>query len=129
MRGYLAVTPQVLSEFLEQGSFLSPHAFVTTRYFFEEFPDVDEEEREFELSLLASAQSRQLQKIANPLGFVLAVDLTSAQTGSESGAEIELLSPILWTQVESLLVSESEEDELTWFASQEIADHLGQWLA
>jgi len=128
MRGYIALTPQALSEFLSGGTYLSESAFVTTRYFYAEFPDVDEEEREFELSLLAANRSRELQGAGVKFGLVLAVNLKGAQTGVESDATIALLSEISWDQVDSLLVSESDEEELTWYACQEIADNLASWL-
>lgn len=129
MRGYLAVTPTVIDQFLSRGTYLFGSAFVTTRSFFEENPEVDEEEREFELSWLAAQDSRTQQKSDESYGFVLAVDLTSAQVGNEIGNQIQLLSDVSWSQVESLLVAESTEPELTWYDSQEIAGHLSQWLA
>jgi hypothetical protein len=128
VRGYLSVTPLVLGEFFARGTYRFESAFATTRLFFQENPEVDEEEREFELSWLASQDSRKQQGSGERLGFVLAVDLSGAQTGNEIGAQIELLSEILWLQVESLLVAESAEPELTWYASQEIAEHLQLWM-
>ena len=129
MRGYLAVTPMALGDFLAHGTHRFASAYITTRLFFQEYPEVDEEEREFELSWLAAQDSRIQQGSDESLGFVLAVDLLAAQTGSEIGNEIELLSDISWPQVESLLVAETAEAELTWYASQEIADHIRQWMA
>ena len=102
---------------------------MTTRLFFQENPEVDEEEREFELSLLAAQDSRTQQGSDESLGFVLAVDLSGAQTGNEIGNQIELLTDISWPQVESLLVAETAEPELTWYASQEIAEHIRHWMA
>lgn len=129
MRGYLAITPTVIDEFLAAGTYRFGSAFVTTRSFFEENPEVDEEEREFELSWLAAQDSRIQQGSDESHGFVLAVDLRSAQAGNEVGSQVQLLSDISWSQVESLLVAESTEPELTWYASQEIVEHLPQWLA
>jgi len=128
VRGYLAVTPTALGEFFAHGSYRFRSAFVTTRLFFQENPDVDEEEREFELSLLAAQDSRMQQGSDESLGFVLAVDLSGAQTGNEIGNQIELLTDISWPQVESLLVAETAEPELTWYASQEIAEHIRHWM-
>jgi hypothetical protein len=128
VRGYLAVTPTVLGEFLAYGTHRFASVYVTTRQFFQEYPEVHEEEREFELSWLAAQDSRSQQGSDESLGFVLAVDLLGAQTGNEIGNEIELLSEISWLQVESLLVAETAEVELTWYASQEIAEHIRQWM-
>lgn len=129
MRGYLATTPIELQEFVADGTFRFGSAFVTTRSFFDENPEVDEEEHEFELSWLAAQDSRIQQGSDESHGLVLAIDVTSAQSGSEVGNQIQLLSDVLWSQVESLLVAESAEPELTWYASQEIVTHLSHWLA
>ena len=129
MRGYLATTPTELQAFLTNGIHRFGSAFVTTRSFFEENPDVDEEEREFELSWLAAQDSRIQQGLNESHGLVLAIDVTSAQVGKEIGNQIQLLSDVSLSQVESLLVSESAEPELTWYARQEIAAHLPQWLS
>lgn len=118
-----------MGDFFEHGIYRFKTAYVTTRTFFHENSEVDEEEREFELSWLAAQDSREQQGTNGSLGFVLAVDLGSAQTGSEVGNQIELTSEISWPQVESLLIAESAESELTWYASQEIAEHIQQWIA
>lgn len=128
MRGYLAVTPEVLGEFVLNGKHRFASAFVTTRSFFHENSEVEEEEREFELSWLAAQESRTQQGSEESLGFVLAVDLLTAQTGDEHGNQIKLLSDVSWSQVESLLVAETAEPELTWYASQEIPEHIKQWI-
>ncbi len=129
MRAYLAVLPTQIESLLKAGSFSFNSAFATTRLFFEENSEVDEEEREFELSLLAAQESRNLQESDQALGFVLAVNLTSKQSGDESDYQVALLSDISWDQVDAALIAESDEAELTWYASQEIAEHLPTWLA
>ena len=129
MRAYLAVLPTLIESLLKAGSFSFNSAFATTRLFFEENSEVDEEEREFELSLLAAQESRNLQESDQALGFVLAVNLTSKQSGDESDYQVALLSDISWDQVDAALIAESDEAELTWYASQEIAEHLPIWLA
>jgi len=129
MRAYLAVLPEQIDSLLRNGSHSFPSAFATTRLFFEENSEVDEEEREFDLSLLAAEESRNMQESDTAMGFVLAVNLTSAQSGDEDEYQVELLSDIAWSQVDAALVAETSEPELTWYASQEIADHLSPWLA
>lgn len=128
MRGYLAVTPEVLGNFLRTGTHNFSTAYATTRYFFEEHQDVDEEEREFELSWLAALDSKEQQGSEICLGFVLAVDLRGKQTGNEVANTIELVSELSWMQVESLLVSDNSEAELTWYANQEVEELLPQWV-
>ena len=128
MRGYIAVTPELIGQFQSAGKFHFESAFITTRAFFEDNPEVDEEEREFDLSWLAAVESREIQGSDELLGFVLAVDITSAQAGEEIGYQIQLQSPLDWSQIESLLVAESSDAELTWYASQEISENLAGWI-
>jgi len=129
MRAYIPVVPSQIEVLLREGRFRFPQAFVTTRLFFEENSEVDEEEREFELSLLAAQESREIQKSQESNGYVLAVNLTSVQSGNESGFQVALLSELEWSQVDAVLIAQSEEEELTWFASQEVQDNLPSWLA
>lgn len=128
MRGYIALTPRELASFLHDGENAFQRAFITTQAFFESNSEVDEEEREFNLSCLAAVESRNLQGSNAQVGLALAIDLKSVQTGSEDGNQVLLVQPILWTQVEALLVAETLEAELTWYATQEIADVLPQWM-
>ena len=128
MRGYIALTPKELATFLADGESRFERAFITTQAFFESNSEVDEEEREFELSCHAADESRALQGTRARVGLTIAVDLKSAQTGAEDGSQVLLLAPISWTQVEALLVAETLEPELTWYATQEIADVLPQWV-
>ncbi|CAB4803724.1 MAG: hypothetical protein F2745_03345 [Actinobacteria bacterium] len=128
MRGYIALTPNELATFLAKGESNFPRAFITTQEFFENNAEVDEEEREFELSCLAAQESRSTQGVKAQVGLALAVDLKSAQTGTEEGSQVLLLQPISWVQVEALLVAESLEPELTWYATQEISEVLPQWV-
>ena len=128
MRAYLAVLPEQIDSLLRNGTYGFSSAFATTRLFFEENSEVDEEEREFELSLLAAQESREIQESEDAQGFVLAVNLTSTQSGAEDEYQVELLSDIAWSQVDAALIAESLELELTWYTSQEIAEHLPEWL-
>ncbi|MDP1719650.1 MAG: hypothetical protein Q8L08_01435 [Candidatus Nanopelagicaceae bacterium] len=129
MRAYLAVTTDELSALLEKGSFPFRTAFILTTEFAQVNSELDEEELEFELSWNAAQASRGGQKSPQSMGFVLAVDLAHDQVGDTTGDQVQLLSEIAWSQVESILVSESEEPELTWYASQELAIYLPAWKA
>ena len=129
MRAYLAVTTDELSALSEKGSFPFRTAFILTTAFAQSNPELDDEELEFELSWIAAQASRGEGESQQSLGFVLAVDLANDQMGDTVGEQVQLLSEITWSQIESILVSESEEPELTWYASQEIAIYLPGWKA
>jgi len=132
MRAYLPITPQGLQEFLNGGSFRAAQAFIVDPMFSAEGVTAsdDQEELEFEVSWDAAVRSREMQP-ADPKakGFVLALDIEEGQISHAQGNEVTLLSEISWPQVQSLLLSESEELELSWFAPQEIPTYLPQWLA
>lgn len=131
MRAYLPITPQGLQDFLKSGSIHAERAFIVDESLLEN--DVttsdDQEELEFEVSWSAAVKSREMQDDSAALGFALALDVEPGQVGKTDGNEVALLSDISWSQVQSLLVSESEDPELSWFAPQEIATYLPQWLA
>ncbi|HUW86769.1 MAG TPA: hypothetical protein VMW30_00110 [Candidatus Paceibacterota bacterium] len=129
MRAYIAVTTDELSALLEKDSFPFRTAFILTTEFAQANSELDEEELEFELSWSAAQASRSGQESPQAMGFVLAVDLAHGQIGDTVGDQVQLRSEIAWSQVESILVSESEEPELTWYASQELVTYLPTWKA
>lgn len=130
MRAYVAITPSGLQSFLEIGQFHAPKAFIVDSGDSGniETNSDDQEELEFESSWEAAQVSRAMQNLPTALGLVLAVDLGAEQVGDIEGNQVSLLSDISWPQVQSLLLSESDEPELSWFAAQEIPTYLSQWL-
>lgn len=131
MRAYVAITPSGLRSFLETGSFHVAKALIVDPMSSGSLDanSDDQEELEFESSWQAAEESRVMQGSTEALGLVLAVDLVQEQLGEIEGNQVCLLSDISWPQVQSLLLSESEEPELSWFAAQEIPTYLPQWLA
>lgn len=130
MRAYVAITPLELLDFQENGSFHATYALIADS---DHSADLerdsdDQEELEFESSWNAAQDSRARQGSASSFGLVLAVDLVEEQLGTVEGNQVDLLSHILWPQVQSLLLADSEEPELSWFGAQEISTYLPQWL-
>jgi hypothetical protein len=125
MRAYVPITPSEIQSFFTSGSLHVAQALSVVQgssLDFEADP-ASQEEEEFELSWEAATESRELQGSAAANGYVLAVELL------QHGSHVVLLSDISWGQVQSLLLAESEEEELSWFAVQEIPTYLPQWLA
>lgn len=115
MRVYVAVTPEQLSALLAApiaiDEYLTPEQF--------EFDSqVDDEEREHLVSLLAADDARELN--GGRFGLVLAADLDEAQL-AESDLKLNFL------QVAALLYSDDAES-LSWFAPEEIRYQIGNWL-
>ena len=129
MRGYLALTPDELAQLLDDGEISIDTAFVPTGQFKSMNPELGEEESEYILSLLAAEDSISYQGDAAKFSFVLAVDLEASQIGQESEVEVNLTSPIKFTQADCLFVGDAkaEDGELTWYAAQEIAIELPKW--
>jgi hypothetical protein len=129
MRGYLAVTPDELAQLLGEGEISIDTAFVPTSQFKSANPELGEEESEYILSLLAAEDSVSYQEDSANFSFALAVDLEPSQIGTESDVEVNLLSPIKFSQVDCLFVGDAKSDdgELTWYAAQEIAIQLANW--
>lgn len=131
MRAYVAITPQELQSFLSAGNFKATQALIVDQAEFENLDSDAEtqEEMEFESSWQAAMQSRAMQAGTEALGMVLAVDLATEQMGAIEGNHVILLSDLSWSQIQSMLLADSEDRELSWFAAQEIATYLPQWLA
>jgi len=129
VRGYLALTPDELSQLLTDGEISIDTAFVPTAQFKRINPDLGEEESEYILSLLAAEDSISYQGDSAKFSFALAVDLEVSQIGQESDVEVNLTSPIKFSQADCLFVgdADSEDGELTWYAAQEIAIQLPNW--
>ena len=129
MRGYLALTPDELAQLIADGEISIDTAFVPTGQLKSINPELGEEESEYILSLLAAEDSISYQGDSAKFSFVLAVDLESFQIGHESEVEVNLTSPIKFSQADCLFVGEASSDdgELTWYAAQEIAVHLPSW--
>ena len=114
MRVYLATTPEKLSELLRDGSvgfaeYLTPAQF--------EFPqEVGEEEQEDLIAQLAADDSGELN--GGKIRLVLAADLTDEQLTAET-------LKISFSDIAALLVGE----ELSWFAPEEIAHELSNWIS
>jgi hypothetical protein len=131
MRGYLAITPDELAELIKDGEISIETAFIPTNSFKAANSDLGEEESEYILSLLAADDSLSYQGDNAKFSFALAVDLEDSQIGTELDVEVNLTSPINFSQADCLFVGEvnSDEGELTWYAAQEIALHLPGWQA
>ena len=127
----MPITPAELQNFLNDGEFEVTEALIVEpgALAAADLDETEQEELEFERSWNAALVSRQRQGSDQALGLVLAAELDREQAGKIEGDHVALLSKLEWTQVQSLLVAESEETELSWFAPQEIASYLSKWLA
>lgn len=128
MRGYLPVTIEEIAAFLESQSMECGPLYAPTIKFLTANSDMDEEEGEFILSMLAADEALEMRaNPANP-GFILALEVSDPEI-SEHGENFVILKKVAkWESVQCAFLVSSDGEELTWFATQEIKPALEEWL-
>ena len=127
MRGYLPVTFSELESFSADGFLDAQDLYAPTIKFITANSDLNEEELEFTLSLLAAEEAVEIQEGA--YAFVLALEIPNDQILLEDEYLITHKTNAQWDQVECLFLVTDEGEELIWFATQEISENLEKWRA
>jgi hypothetical protein len=127
MRAYLPITHKDLESFVASKSIEVDELYAPTIHFVVENPDCDEEELEYLLSIAASEEALELRLSENAPGIVVAFEIEKEFIGEYYAQSITLVSPLLWSQVQCALLAFQGDDELVWFATQEIELHLAEW--
>ena len=128
MRAYLAISQKDLAAFVISKSIEVDELFAPTPQFVADNTDCDEEELEYLLSLAAGEEALELRLSEKAPGIVLAVEVEQAQIGESYEDSITLNSAITWDQIQCALLAHQGDDELVWFATQEIEIHCGEWV-
>ena len=115
MRAYLAMDLAQLNTFYAQKSCSPEIIYAPTIKFLTENPELDEEEAEYQISMIAARNSG---------GYVIALEIPEKDVAQHLEESIVLNGQVSWEFVEALFVYNSNEDELTWYATQEISDYL-----
>jgi hypothetical protein len=129
MRVYLASTADELQEFLQEGSLDIPEVYAPSPIYFATHPEMDEEEIEFSLSLLAAEDSLQLTDDQSGAPIVIAFEIPEDLLGSFDEVSVNLNGALLWKMVEAIFLVGIEPEDLTWFAPQEAESMIAEWLA
>ena len=127
MRTYLPISHKELENFLETKTLDVNLAYAPTSSFQEENIDCDEEELEYLLSVIAGEKALDLCLTQKAPGIVLALEIAEQQIGETYADHITVTSAILWEQVQCALLAFRGDDELVWFATQEIEPHMNEW--
>ena len=127
MRAYLPISHGDLEKFLTDQSHSADKVFAPTSVFVNENLDCDEEEIEYLLSILAGEAALDLRVSQNAPGIVLAIEVLEGQWSGSVEDSLLLSAPIMWSQVQCALLAHINDDELVWFATQEIAQELASW--
>lgn len=115
MRAYLAMGLSEVRNFYAQKTFTPAIIYAPTIKFKVENPELDDEEAEYEISMIAARNSD---------GYVIALEIADKQISQHLEETIVLNTDANWENVEALFVYDSADDELTWYATQEIGDYL-----
>jgi hypothetical protein len=127
VRTYLPISHKELENFLETKTLDVNLAYAPTSSFQEENIDCDEEELEYLLSVIAGEKALDLCLTQKAPGIVLALEIAEQQIGETYADHITVTSAILWEQVQCALLVFRGDDELVWFATQEIEPHMNEW--
>jgi len=128
MRAYVGVTALELQEFLQSGEFDVSDAYAATSTFIASNSDLDEEEVEYTLSLIAAEDAIELKTESTGTACVLALEVPPAIIGAEHDMSISLTSALQWDYLQCCFEVSADGEELTWFATQEIATNIAHWL-
>jgi len=128
MRAYIGVTASEVQEFLQSGEFDVSDAYAATPTFIFSNSDLDEEEVEYTLSLIAAEDAVELLD-ATGTACVLALEVPESIIEVEHEMSISLSAPLQWDYVQCCFEVSPDGQELTWFATQEIAGNLVTWLS
>ena len=127
MRAYLPISHKDLEGFISSKSLEVDELYAPTIHFEVDNPDCDEEELEYLLSIAAGKEALELRLSEKAPGIVVAFEIEKEQIAEHYARSITLASPLRWDQVQCALLAFQDDDELVWFATQEIELHMGEW--
>jgi hypothetical protein len=127
MRAYLPISHKDLGGFVLSKSLEADELYAPTIHFEVENPDCDEEELEYLLSVAAGEKALELRLSEKAPGIVVAFEIEKEQIAEHYAQSITLASSVRWDQVQCALLAFQGDDELVWFATQEIELHLAEW--
>lgn len=127
MRGYLPVEVNEIEEFLESSTMECGPLYAPTIKFLTANSEMDEEEGEYLLSMLAADEALELRSSPDLPGFLLALEISEDEIAEHGENFIILKEPAKWESVKCAFLVSADGEELTWFATQEIALALAQW--
>jgi hypothetical protein len=128
MRAYVGVTAQEVKDFLESGQLDASDVYAATGVFIAHNNDLDEEEVEFTLSLVAAEDAIELKNNLPGRACVLAFEVPDLIISETHEMSISLNAPLKWEYLECCFEVSDDGEELTWFATQEIANNISAWL-
>ncbi len=128
MRGYAAMTAQEVSEFAGSETLDVSDIYAPTSSFLAAHPDLDEEEIEFTLSMVAAEDALEMKSAGTGAACVLAFEIPQGLISESHEMSVSLSGSLSWNDLQCLFEVSADGQELTWFATQEISQNLATWL-
>lgn len=125
MRCYVGVTINELTALLDTRELTITTLFAPTSEFINTHHELDEEEREYILSMLAADESLELRQ--EGYGFVVAAEIPDDAITEEGADSLTINRTISLDWVACIFLVSPDGEELTWFAIQEVGQHLPSW--
>jgi len=129
MRAYLPVTAEEISIFMASASMECGPLYAPTIKFLTANNDLDDEQGEYILSMLAADEALEMRNDSTGPAFILALEINDSQVSEHGENFINLAENGRWEDVQCAFLVSPDGEELTWFATQEISTSLPQWLS
>ena len=125
MRSYVGLTFEEVSALISGESLKIKILFAATAEFVATHSELDEEEREFILTMLAAEESLDLRD--EGFGFVLAGDVPAHVIIEEGADSIKVSEEINREWAACIFLVSPDGEDLTWYAIQEVENLLPSW--
>jgi predicted glycoside hydrolase/deacetylase ChbG (UPF0249 family) len=125
MRAYAGLTYDEVTSLFSSQVLEIETLFAATPEFISTHSEIDEEEREFILSMLAAEESIELRE--EGFGFVLAAEIPADLIDEQGADSITISSAVSRHWAACIFLVSPDGEELTWFAIQEVEEHLPSW--
>jgi hypothetical protein len=125
MRAYVGLTFEEVSALVSGDPLKIEILFAATAEFVATHSELDEEEREFILTMLAAEESLDLRE--EGFGFVLAGDVPAHVIIEEGADSIKVSEEINRDWAACIFLVSPDGEDLTWYAIQEVENLLPSW--
>jgi hypothetical protein len=125
MRAYVGLTFEEVSALISGEPLKIEILFAATAEFVATHSELDEEEREFILTMLAAEESLDLRE--EGFGFVLAGDIPADVIIEEGADSIKVSGEINRDWAACIFLVSPDGEDLTWYAIQEVENLLPSW--
>ena len=125
MRAYVGLTFEEVSALISGDPLKIEILFAATAEFVATHSELDEEEREFILTMLAAEESLDLRE--EGYGFVLAGDIPADVIIEEGADSIKVSGEINRDWAACIFLVSPDGEDLTWYAIQEVENLLPSW--